>query len=72
MNGIVQKNGLIHFSKGIDMREIVDWFKQKKSSVTAARFESFIQKAYEELPYEKWIVLKIVLGLKEPVEATAA
>ncbi len=71
MNGIVQKNGLIHFSKGIDMREIVEWFSQKKASVPANIFETICSKAYEQLPFEKWVVLKTVLRLKEPVEVAA-
>jgi hypothetical protein len=68
MTGILHKNGLIHFNKGIDMREIVDWFKIKKTTVPASSFETLCKKAYEQLPFEKWIVLKTVLGLKEPLE----
>jgi hypothetical protein len=71
MKGIVQKNGLIHFNNGIDMREIVEWFKQKKASVPSNIFETICSRAYEQLPFEKWIVLKTVLRLTEPVEAAA-
>lgn len=71
MKGNLQQNGMIHFGKGADMRELVEWFKQKKSAVHPAIFETICSKAYEQLPFEKWIVVKTVLGLKEPMEAAA-
>ncbi len=71
MTGNLLKNGITHFNRHLDMREIVEWFKQARVMVSPARFEAICQKAYEELPFEKWIVLKTVLHLKEPAEAAA-
>lgn len=57
--------------KGIGMHEIVNWFKAIQATAPHFVFEQMCVMAEEELPFEKWIVLKTVLGIEEKADAAA-
>lgn len=57
--------------KGIGMHEIIDWAKSIKATAPQFVFEQFCFMAEEELPFEKWIVLKTVLGIEDRSEVAA-
>jgi hypothetical protein len=57
--------------KGISMHEIVNWFRAIQATAPHFVFEQMCVMAEEELPFEKWIVLKTVLGIEEKSELAA-